>query len=158
LAGPGSCGVAPLVPGPGHVVPGLAVWRGRGSRRLAGPARMRELAAAAARELARGSGSLSRAGLAGPAPGRRWPSSPDLRLSLAQRPALRLQLAPGGEPGRLRPLALPSSSRRPPRPAAVNGRGRTIRGRLACWNRPSPTAARGQRCGRPPQETASRSR
>ena len=68
---------------------------------------MRELAAVAARELARGSGSPSRAGIAGPAPGRRWPSSPDLRLSLAQRPALRLQLAPGGEPGRLRPLALP---------------------------------------------------
>jgi hypothetical protein len=51
-----------------------------------------------------------------------------------------------------------SSSRQPPRPAAVSGRGRTIRGRLACWNRPSATAARGQRCGRPPQETASRSR
>ena len=121
----------PLVPEPGHVVPGLAVWRGRGSRRLAAPARVREYAAAAARELARGSGSLSRAGIAGPAPGRRWPNSPDLRLSLAQRPAVRLQLAPGW---RARPAqaACASSSRQPPRPAAGELAWQDDTRRLAC--------------------------
>jgi len=45
---------------------GLAVWLGRGSSRAGGAGPAREYTAAAAQVLARGSASLSRAGMAGP--------------------------------------------------------------------------------------------
>jgi hypothetical protein len=92
---------------------GAAVARARWRRRLGCGSMLRPR-----RENWRGGvGSLSRAGIAGPAPGRCWPSSPELRLSLAQRLALRLQLAPGW---RARPAqaSCASSSRQLPRPAA----------------------------------------
>jgi hypothetical protein len=78
-----------------------------------------EYSAAAAEEMARGSAALSLAGIASLAPGKRWLSSQDLRLSMAQPPGAPAQLAPGGS-CRLRLLA--SAVRR-----SASWRGRTIR-------------------------------
>ena len=128
---PGSCGAAWLVGEPCcHVLRRLAVWLGRG---LAARGPAREYAAAAAHVPARGSASLSRAGMAGP----RWRgaglSSPDLRLSQPQLPPVcaRARLGArrcGSARARAGSGRLRSSSRQPPgawRP--VSWRGKTIR-------------------------------
>ncbi len=88
-------GVAWLVTVPGRGVRSGGVARLRLGQ-AGGTGSAREYAAAAARVLARGNAPLCRAGIAAPAAGRCWLRSWDrlsfweLRLSLAQRPALRL--------------------------------------------------------------------
>jgi hypothetical protein len=127
----GSCGAAWLVREPCcHVLRRLAVWLGRG---LAARGPAREYAAAAAHVQARGSASLSRAGMAGPRWGGAGLSSPDLRLSQPQRPPVCARARLGARrcgSARARPAqaGCASSSRQPPgawRP--VSWRGKTIR-------------------------------